>query len=159
MPGTAVRPRQDIVVNRPAGYFDPKGPLPKQATLRLTKLPAYEHLPDEAYVSVLQQAVAQKEAELRAKVYAEGRTFLGAKAVLRQSPFDRPKTHEPRRKISPRVACHNKWARIEALGRLKAFVQRYKEAWQRYRIGQRDVEFPYGTYWLRVYASVPCAPG
>ena len=61
--------------------------------------------------------------------------------------------------MSPRVACRNKWARIEALGRLKAFVDSYKDAWQRYRAGQRDAVFPFGTYWLRVYASVTCVPG
>ena len=101
----------------------------------------------------------QREAELRAQMRAAGRRFMGVRAVLRQSPFDRPRTHEPRRNMSPRIACRNKWARIEALGRLKAFVDSYKDAWQRYRSGQRDAVFPFGTYWLRVYASVTCVPG
>ncbi len=61
--------------------------------------------------------------------------------------------------MSPRVACRNKWRRIEALCRLKSFVADYRDAWQRYREGQRDVLFPHGTYWLRVYAGVTCVPG
>ena len=82
--------------------------------------------------------------------------MLGQRAVLRQSPFDRPRSHEPRRQLNPRVASRNKWARIEALSRLKAFIESYKEAWQRWRHGQRDVLFPYGTYALRLHAGVQC---
>ena len=150
---------KDIVVKRPKGYFRDDGPLPERATLRLHKMPALEPLADEAYVQKVSDAVKAKEAELRAKILAEGRTFMGVRAVLRQSPFDRPRTHEPRRELSPRVACRNKWARIEALCRLKAFVEGYRAAWQRYRDGHRDAVFPHGTYWLRVYASVTCSPG
>ena len=148
-----------IEVSRPEVYFDKDGPLPERATLRLSKLPALAHLTDEQYVEMMRAAVSDREAELRAQIYAEGRRFMGVRALRKQSPFDRPKTHEPRREMSPRVACRNKWARIEALGRLEAFVQRYKEAWQRYRTGQRNALFPHGTYWLRVYAGVPCVPG
>jgi putative transposase len=132
---------------------------PEQATLRLQKLPGLSQLGDEAYVQRITDAVTDKEAELRERILAEGRTFMGARAVLRQSPFDRPRTHEPRRELSPRVACRNKWARIEALCRVKSFVEGYRAAWQRYRDGHRDAVFPHGTYWLRVYASVTCSPG
>ncbi len=91
--------------------------------------------------------------------WSDGHPFMGARAVCKQSPFDRPTTHEPRREMSPQVACRNNWARIEALGRLKALVDSYKAAWHRYRAGQREAVFPHGTYWLRVYASVTCVPG
>jgi hypothetical protein len=91
----------------------------------------------------------------------EGRTFLGPRAVRKQSPFDGPRSREPRRKLSPRVASPNKWARIEALQRLKDFIADYRKAWQAYREGRCPPEtFPHGTYWMRVYAGVPCAtPG
>ena len=148
-----------MVVKRPKVYFSENGPLPEQVALRLHKLPGFAHLSDEAYLKRISEAVDRREAELRAQMRAAGRTFWGAKKVCAQSPFERPKTHEPRREMSPRVACRNKWARIEALGRLKAFVDSYTDAWQRYREGKRDVVFPHGTYWLRVYASVTCSPG
>jgi hypothetical protein len=35
---------------------------------------------------------------------------------------------EPRRGMSPRIAAKNKWGRIEALRRLKAFTKTYKKA-------------------------------
>jgi hypothetical protein len=124
--------------------------------LRIAPLPAYAHLERDGYVAHIAKAVADKEAELSAKRKEEGKGVLGRRGVLQQSPFDRPKTHEPRRELNPRVATPNKWARIEALFRLKAFVERYKEAWVRWKAGERDVLFPHGTYQLCRYAGVQC---
>lgn len=52
----------------------------------------------------------------------------------------------PSRKLSPRVACRNKWACIEALQRCKQFVEDYRDTWCRWCAGARDVLFPAGTY-------------
>jgi len=147
---------KEQVYKRPKGFFRDNGPLPAQATLRIEPLPAYAELEREAYIALLKQAVADKEAELAEKRRQEGKSVLGRRQVLRQSPFDRPKSHEPRRELNPRIASRNKWARIEALCRLKAFVESYKEAWQRYKDGQRDALFPRGTYYLRLHAGVQC---
>ncbi|MBK6846010.1 MAG: hypothetical protein IPG96_00185 [Proteobacteria bacterium] len=74
-----------------------------------------------------------------------------------QSAFSSPGSSEPRRHRSPRVAGGNKWARIEALARLRSFLAGYREAWLQWRAGARGVVFPFGTYGLRVYAGVCCA--
>jgi hypothetical protein len=52
------------------------------------------------------------------------------------------------------VASRNKWARIEALLRNRAFVIEYASARDRWRNGIPAV-FPPGTYWLKRFASVP----
>jgi hypothetical protein len=117
-------------------------------------------LSEEAYAAQLHEAVGAREAELQAQLRAGGRSLTGRRNVLDQSPFDVPQTHEPRRELSPRVACRSKWARIDALQRLKVLVDAYREAWRAYREGRRDTLFPCGTYWLRLHAAVPCgAPG
>lgn len=67
-------------------------------------------------------------------------------AVCAQRVTDRPHTREPRRKLSPRIAGRNKWARIEALQRCKQFVAEHRDAWRRWCSGARDVVFPAGTY-------------
>ena len=84
----------------------------------------------------------------------EKRRFLGAKKVKTQRPEDRPRTHEPRRGLNPRVAAKNKWARIEALQRITAFVRSYRRAYLQFREGIRDVIFPPGTYALQRYHGV-----
>jgi len=55
------------------------------------------------------------------------------------------------------VAGGNKWARIEALARLRSFLAGYRDAWLQWRAGERGVVRPVGTYALRVYAGVCCA--
>jgi hypothetical protein len=52
------------------------------------------------------------------------------------------------------MASRNKWARIEALVRNRAFVIEYASARDRWRNGIPAV-FPPGTYWLQRFASVP----
>lgn len=55
------------------------------------------------------------------------------------------------------MAAEDVWKRIEAISRLHEFQQRYREQWQRRKDGEPDVEFPAGTYQLRVFHGVRCA--
>jgi len=158
-PGVRSNPRQFgrlIKVRKPRGFFRKDGPLPKVATLRVTKLPAWAHLPDDEYARRLAEAVEAKEAELREQLQAEGRPFLGVKRILAQSPFDNPNSHAPKRQLNPQLACGNTWARVEALQRRGHFLQAYAEALARFVAGDRNTRFPIGTYWMRVYAGVIC---
>jgi putative transposase len=67
---------------------------------------------------------------------------------------------EPRRGLNPRVACRDKWKRIEALGRLVEFLREYQRALKAWRAGAPGVIFPEGTYLARVTHGVTCAvPG
>jgi hypothetical protein len=65
-------------------------------------------------------------------------------------------TREPRRQLSPRVACKSTWARVEALQRNQAFIDRYREARANHLAG-REAIFPAGTWWLPRFAGVKCA--
>jgi hypothetical protein len=58
------------------------------------------------------------------------------------------------RNLRPRIATRNKWARIEALLRNRAFATEYAVAREKWRDGAPAV-FPTGTYWLQRFASVP----
>jgi hypothetical protein len=78
------------------------------------------------------------------------------KGVLRQHWSHRPNTREPRRGLSPRVACRNKWARIEALQRNQAFLDHYRGARADHLAG-RDALFPPGTWWLCRFAGLKSA--
>jgi hypothetical protein len=79
--------------------------------------------------------------------------------VILQQPFDgTPKTAEPRRNSSPRIAAVHTPERVQAILNLIAFLRHYRDAWHAWRHGKRDQVFPAGTYALRVYARVSCAP-
>ena len=89
--------------------------MPSTVTLRLRKLPAGAKHSDDRYRADLQAAVVAREEAFGDEARKARLAFLGPQAVKQQSPLDRPRTHEPRRQLSPGVACRHKWARIEAL--------------------------------------------
>jgi hypothetical protein len=98
--------------------------------------------------------VAKLENEARARL---SRAFKGVAWVLKQSPFSRPASVEPRRRLNPRVAAKDKHQRIEALALLKEFVRAYRRALAERRAGNAEAVFPAGTYLLRVAHGVRCA--
>ena len=53
---------------------------------------------------------------------------------------------------------HPKWARIEALQALKTFLTRYAQARLAWLAGDRDIEFPPGTYLMAHRFGVCVAP-
>jgi REP element-mobilizing transposase RayT len=143
-------------VKRPNVLFRKDGPLPEEVEVTFVPPPAYSHLSLAEFVELLRDSVEAKEESLRARARDEGRSFLGRRAVLGQDPFDSPRTREERRAKRPRIRSRRQ---IELLLRLRAFLQDYREAFERFRAGFRQVIFPPGTYWMRRYAGARCAPG
>ncbi|HEX9049014.1 MAG TPA: hypothetical protein VF841_00615 [Anaeromyxobacter sp.] len=143
-----------FVVKRPKRFFDPKGRLPEEVTLRLTVPPGFDSA--EQFRGELERGLEAREADARSRHHARG-GFLGVARVLAQKPTARPAPGEPRRALNPRVAARDKWKRIEALGRLVEFLRAYRVAWKARRAGNAGVVFPQGTYLLRVLHGVPCA--
>jgi putative transposase len=144
-------------VRRPKHFFREDGPMPESAKLELVCPPGVESV--EAFREELIAAVKLREEQAAQELATEGRSFLGAARVLAQKPTARPAHSEPRRGLNPRVACRDKWRRIETLQRLKEFRVAYREAWSDFSRGVRDTVFPHGTYWMRVTWGVACATG
>jgi len=144
-PGVRLFRPTTLRLERPEGFFRPDGPTPAVIDLQLVPAPVGTSSDAEA-VSLVESAVAMREAEVREQCRRDGRQFLGAKAVLAQRVTDSPTSREPRRRLSPRIACRNKWLRIQTLQRCKRFVSEYRDAWLRWCAGVRDVVFPPGTY-------------
>jgi REP element-mobilizing transposase RayT len=145
---------------RPARFFRTTGAtaLPEEARLGL-KVPA-GFTSREQFQRAVREALEGREASAAVELAAGGRGFLGARRVLAQSPLGRPAAPEPRRGLNPRVACRDKWRRIQALGRLVGFLEAYRRALQAWRGGAREVLFPAGTYLMRVVHGAACAaPG
>jgi putative transposase len=98
---------------------------------------------------------ARKE-EARLRRIREGRSALGVRKILAQSPFACPKSHAPHFKMNPRLATKNKWLRIEALLRNRRFQEKYREAIERHIAVVANVLFPFGSYWMKKFGKVFC---
>jgi REP element-mobilizing transposase RayT len=140
---------------RPSQFFRSKGVMPERATLALVAPPGFASAAE--FQGALSNALAAHEDVAAAERQAGGSGFLGASRVLAQRPTARPLPGEPRRALNPRVACRDKWKRIEVLGRLVEFLREYRQAWRAWRGGAPGVVFPAGTYQVRVTYGVACA--
>ena len=125
--------------------------------MRLTRLPSFSGASNDDYRRRVRKAVRER---LRVLEPTRARSPLGARSVLEQSPFERPRPEPPTRTLTPRVAHRgqDKWRRIELLQALVSFRKSYREAWRRWAEGFRDVLFPEGTYRMRELYAVRCGP-
>jgi len=149
---TALLTGRRLRATRPLHFFRTDGPMPDVLEIGLTIPP--ELGPSAAALSELRDRVRAVELESAAARQRTGGRVHGRRAVLAQSWRDQPGSYEPRRNLRPQIAAPNKWARIEALLRNRAFVVDYADARARWRAGAQAV-FPPGTYWLRRFAAVP----
>jgi hypothetical protein len=147
-----------LTFQRPRGFFREAGPMPASAELQLHRPPGFEA--GLSLADAVHETLRDAEDRIAAEHARKGRSFLGARRVLAQKPHARPAPGEPRRDLSPRLACRSKWKRIEALLRLADFGRAYREALRAWRAGVRDAVFPSGTWLMRVQHAVCCAaPG
>jgi REP element-mobilizing transposase RayT len=146
-----------ISARRPSRFFRKEGALPKSVTLEIERPPGLGHISPADWRTMLADRISSVESAARDERHVEGRSILGRAEVLKQRPTDRPPSREARRQLSPRVASVNKWGRIEAIQRNKAFLAAYRAARDLWKAGAA-VLFPAGTYWLRRFASVLVEP-
>jgi putative transposase len=119
---------------------------------------------------VLPPMIAEKDAkafrdevakELQLQVVISRQTIapedvLGANRAATISPETRSKTPEPTRNLNPTFAVgrgHGDIA-IAAARAVKAFRAAYRSAIDMWRKKDRDVGFPAGTWWMRVFHAV-----
>jgi putative transposase len=78
---------------------------------------------------------------------------LGVKGVLKVDPKSRILTREPKRQINPTFAVgrNNPEALEKAKCTLREFRRSYRRAFDAWRAGNRAVQFPPGTYAMRVF--------
>ncbi len=156
-PGVRLFRHGKLLARKPNFFFrrDVKDALPDKLTLTLTPPPigCNPKLADD----VIQAAVTIREKELRTRVYSKGQRFMGAARVRAQNINSSPKRPAVNSGISPRIACRDKWRRMEVLGQLASFVEEHKTMRDLYKAGDKDVVFPLGTYRFVRHFGAVCA--
>jgi len=156
----AAWPAKEKSFKRPTKFFrgqEKGGSWPKTATLTMSRPDGYDELSDDELAATIEGRVFEREERTRVQFKREGRRFLGRRGVLRQSRHARPTSKEDRVGISPSVACKDKWRRIEKLRSDQTWSKGYAICRDRFRNGDRNVLFPYGTYQMRIQSGVRCA--
>jgi putative transposase len=143
------------VARRPATRYYRNSRQPESYELRLEPLPGMD---PATCLEIVRRRVRAIEKATDVKMRNEQRKFLGPLRVLRQDPYDSPTSWEKRRGLNPTYASRDKWKRIETAQRNRAWLSAYREALARYRAGERDVIFPYGTWAMDRIYGCNCAP-
>jgi putative transposase len=146
---TAMKYGRPQVATRPLKFFRDNMP----ARVTVTHVIPQTMARDDFWLRV-QDAVAVLESKAAAHRRDTGVRVLGRRHVCKQSQFASPTSQEPRRRLSPRVACRSKWHRIEALQRDKVFVNAYRDARSKWIENGELTMFPAGTWALRRFVPI-----
>jgi putative transposase len=145
-----------VSAKRPENFFrneDAGGSMPATVEVFFSPPPAFSELPTPVYRSLVQEHVESVETEAAAARARARKTVLGRRRILAQRWFDKPSDLEPRRQLSPNVACRDKWLRIERLQLNKRFQEIYRAARDAFRAGLEAL-FPFGTWLMRFRAPI-----
>ena len=142
---------------RPA-YFQADGTMPEEATLTITRPPAWLHLSDEAFSEKVRELCVAREKEIHRKLKKEKRWFAGRRAILRLSHLQTPQSRGGKSKLSPRVASKDRVKRRWGLETLGLFLEEYACTRLLWKKGMRDAVFPPGTFAMHMYFGAPRAP-
>ena len=142
-----------LKTRRPKVYFDATNwrdvvELPIELPPMIAEAEADAFRDDVAKALALEVATARKS--------IAPQSIMGAKRAATVSPETRSKTHEPTRKRNPTFAAgrgHDDIA-AAAASAVTAIRSAYRAALERWCLGHRDVAFPAGTWWMRVFHSV-----
>jgi len=154
-----------LTAMRPTEYFDPKGELPAQATLKTAVPPALEGEPEEDVQRRIEERVRERCAEIAKQISAKGQRPIGVQRALRADPFARQEVvriqGRKRGEREPYQSQHQRGRRVSLgfLDRWREFLERYKEALAAWCAGDREILFPRGTYWLRFFHHARCEGG
>lgn len=151
-----------IRAERPDVWFDEDSELwPDVVELKIVMPEALldEYGSVEAAQSAIALEVERFERKAREEVKRKGGAFLGAERATRVKITDRGRKWELFGARNPTFAAGGDVeAALAAVERLQAFRTAYREALERWRAGERDVVFPWGTWELRVHHHARCAP-
>lgn len=145
--------RSSLQVRKPKVWFQDE--LPESLTLPLT---VPQHFADkQSYIDALQALLATRQNALEEERLRESKAILGRKAVG-ATPFTaRPSTKKQRFGRSPTFSALTRAAWRKAVERLRGFRTAYRSAYEAWRSGERDLEFPAGTWWLARYTAAKVA--
>ena len=134
-------------VERTGAYFCVDGSMPNEVELRAVVPHDLNGETEEEWVQRVRKAVIARQRTLGKE--RKGRV-LGPKKVLAMNITDSPKTEAPRWNLNPHLACKDAERMKLERQQLLEFRTKYRDMLLLLRAGDGEVEFPEGTYRLRL---------
>ena len=137
---------------RPERFFRARGPVSEAVELCTYVPPMCQRAyGDEGFRRRIQREVDRLVAEAHAEAKSDGRGWVGVERIMRQSVWDAPQTPDGRgsglkAKARGRVVASSARLLRAVLNRVAEFRRHYQMALARFAGGDREVEFPSGTW-------------
>ena len=138
------------VIERPKLPFYENSSLPERVVLREVLPDGLEDFDPERLHAAWIRGHEQKEHEVRAQFRRTGRTFMGMKKILRQSPDAAPRSRASFGEIIPTIICKNVKARIAWFQWRARRESLYQHCRRLFLDGDRSVTFPIGTWFKHI---------
>jgi putative transposase len=131
---------------------------PARATLSL-QMPAMLKRGFANPLSVIKTEYQARLNEAHEKARTEGKHFMGPERIKKVSPYQRATSWEDLHELNPTFAVGRGQdeARKLAIKAIKAFRGAYRAALELWRAGNRLVQFPAGTWWMKMFHGAPVA--
>jgi putative transposase len=147
--------KETFTGKKPSLFFRRVSELPSEASFQLS-IPPQLDLEMNDYRCLVKKLVKHRLEELREQRIQNGQKVLGRHRICAQSPHSRPKEEDTSPKHRPVISCKDRGLRKKILNQIKEFWNNYREALHQWKNGVRDVSFPMGTYFMRVFHKVQC---
>ncbi len=139
------------LVKRPEGYLDASsGKWPETVELRLTMPPKLAALGLDEARQMLRAELDHQLGKAQSLVREEDWKVVGAADCQKVSPYKRATSWEPLRSRNPVLKAGRGMLQAlqKGIAALREFRKAYRKALKRWLDGERDVQFPYGTWWM-----------
>ena len=128
------------------------------AEVKLTVYPPFSDEDRDAKMrSEVLSRLHRRETELMVERSEKGIQVLGAARVCAQKWHTFPGSSEDWFATKPTVSGRCQWKRREAMQRQAEFVQEYRRVRRCFKSGERDIEWPLGTWMMARRHDVPVA--
>lgn len=119
-----------------------------EVDLKYERLPGYEELSQEDYAKLMMEKLEVRRLEIVNKRRAEGKGFLGPEKLRKTKTGSLPRSTKTSTIGShrPRVLSVCPERRAECLAWYFSVYKSYREASEKFRMGDLTIEFPEGTY-------------
>ena len=162
-PGALTLPRHigrhTITASRPKHYYNPHK-WPDELKLKIT-MPAEvsKECGEEVARELIAEQVKKRQWAARHDSRKRSVPFFGIRRLFKMRHTRRAHSYEIFGTTNPEFTAHgSRIAARTAVYRRHQFNRLYDEALRRWSSGERDVVFPYGTWWMCVHHGAQCQP-
>ncbi len=145
-----------IRVQRPTFFFSEDGDMPDFVDVCFEFPEVVAADGREFFLGEIESRIRDAELQHVKERRDAGRSVVGVAKLRQMRWWETPDSDNRWFGLAPAIASHDVEVRVAAIRELRCFRRAYRQAWEKWRDGETDVEFPWGAWWMPRYAHARC---